>query len=261
MIAEFVCGPAGCGKTTYCEGRRQFIEATNEQRVVINVNLDPANEGVFPYPCDVDVREIVSHHVVAHSENLGPNGSYLFCAEYLATRVDDLVAAITEAVSLKSHGKMPHLIIDAPGQVEFYLQTDCVHRILHALEKKVGCSLCIVHLHDAVVATRSLDTYISACLLALTFMTNFELPQVNFLSKWDCVGDEALDFLSVGSIVDNLPMLCRRNPMAQRNSEFAKALLSIVEGYSIVGFHSLAVEDPDSMSAAAQLTDTIFGVQ
>jgi GPN-loop GTPase len=259
MIAEFVCGPAGCGKTTYCEARRQFLEVSNEHRIAININLDPANEGVFPYICDVDVREIASHRAVAASEELGPNGSYMFCADLLAARVDQLIFKIGEAVALKStEGKTPYLVIDAPGQVEFYLQSDFVHRILHAIEKNLGFSVCLVHLHDAMVATRSIDTYVSACLLVLTFMVNFELPQLNFLSKWDCVGDDALDYISVGDVLENFSLLAKPG-IVTRNLEFAKSLLTVVEGYSIVGFRPLAVEDARSMASANDLINAALG--
>ncbi|CUG91519.1 Hypothetical protein, putative [Bodo saltans] len=249
MIAEFVCGPAGCGKTTYCEARRQYLTASTKSHFTVMINLDPANDGIFPYPCDVDVREIVSHQAVAKSEELGPNGSYLFCADLHATRVDQLIGAINEAIALKTNvGQTPYLIIDAPGQVEFYLQTDCIHRILHALEKSLACSVCLIHLHDAVVATRSIDTYVSACLLVLTFMVNFELPQLSFLSKWDCVSDEALDYTSVGDVLENFALLAKSS--APKKREFARSLLTVVEGYSIVGFRPLAVEDTLSMGAA-----------
>lgn len=258
MIAELVCGPAGCGKTTYCEGRRQYLSLLSTQRAVINVNLDPANDGVFPYPCDVDVREIASHHDIALSEGLGPNGSYLFCAELVAERVDELIARIRDIIVLKRGAGLPYLIIDAPGQVEFYLQTECIHRVLHGLEKEVGCSVCVVHLHDAIVATRSMDAYVSACLLVLTFMVQFELPQVNFLSKWDCVGDDALDYISVGDVLDHFSLLSLSMASSVQR-EFAKAIISVVDGYSIVGFTPLAVEDPDSMRRAASLVSHALG--
>jgi hypothetical protein len=44
-----------------------------------------------------------------------------------------------------------------------------------------------------------------------------------------------------------------------RNLEFAKSLLTVVEGYSIVGFRPLAVEDARSMASANDLINAALG--
>lgn len=79
MFGELVCGPPGSGKTTYCEGKRQFLSVYDPTRPVTLLNLDPANEGVFPYPCDVDIREVVNYTAIMQDAKLGPNGAYLYC--------------------------------------------------------------------------------------------------------------------------------------------------------------------------------------
>lgn len=208
MFAELVCGPPGSGKTTYCEGKRQFLSIYDPQRPVVMMNLDPANDGVFPYPCDVDVRMLVDHARVMETEGLGPNGSYLFSLDVIGERLDWLEAEIRKYVELRIHTiatssgggsgggssaqsakvrRAPHLIIDAPGQVEFYLNSDSMHRFVNMLQKRLRCSTCMVHLADGVVATRDVPTYISTCLLSLSAMVDLELPHVNILTKWDLV--------------------------------------------------------------------------
>jgi len=46
-FAQVALGPPGSGKTTYCNGMQQFLQASG--RDVAVVNMDPANEQL-PYP-------------------------------------------------------------------------------------------------------------------------------------------------------------------------------------------------------------------
>jgi hypothetical protein len=46
------------------------------------VNLDPANDAL-PYPCAVDVTELITLEDVMEEYTLGPNGGVIFCIEYL----------------------------------------------------------------------------------------------------------------------------------------------------------------------------------
>lgn len=223
MYAELVCGTPGSGKTTYCEGKRQYIDAVhgNADRLVLHVNLDPGNdEGIFPYPCAVDVCDLIRQRQVMEREHLGPNGSYLFCAEFLEGRMDWLKNAIVLAVAAArgsaSGGATPvssqrsqwprgpvvppagaqtgpavdrrpvWLLIDCPGQVEFYINCGAMKALVTMLRKELRCDgICMTHLCDASVACRDVSQYVSTCLLCLTCMVDVELPHVNVLSKWD----------------------------------------------------------------------------
>lgn len=75
-FGQLVIGPAGSGKTTYCNGMQQYLTLTGRKTVVIN--LDPANESL-PYDCDVDISELVSLAEVQENLKLGPNGGAEFC--------------------------------------------------------------------------------------------------------------------------------------------------------------------------------------
>jgi predicted AAA+ superfamily ATPase len=50
---QLVMGPAGCGKSTYCEQMHEHGLCT--RRNIRIVNLDPAAEN-FNYPVSIDVR-------------------------------------------------------------------------------------------------------------------------------------------------------------------------------------------------------------
>ena len=66
---QLVIGPAGSGKSTYCELMRNHIETLN--RRVHVVNLDPAAEH-FRYPVAADIRDLISLQDVMAELKLGP---------------------------------------------------------------------------------------------------------------------------------------------------------------------------------------------
>lgn len=71
-------GPPGAGKSTFCNGIQQFMNAINRPCSV--ANLDPANDNI-PYDAAFDVRELVSVEEVMEKEELGPNGGVLWAME------------------------------------------------------------------------------------------------------------------------------------------------------------------------------------
>lgn len=55
--AQLVCGPAGCGKSTFCH--QLHVHCESVRRRVHIINLDPAAER-FAYPVAADVRDLIS---------------------------------------------------------------------------------------------------------------------------------------------------------------------------------------------------------
>lgn len=101
-----VIGPPGSGKTTYCCGMKQFLNASGRKTII--VNLDAANENL-PYECEIDLQELISLEKVMSEEKLGPNGSILYCMEYLLENLDWLKAKLDK---YRDH----YVLFDFPGQ-------------------------------------------------------------------------------------------------------------------------------------------------
>ncbi|AYU79647.1 Conserved hypothetical ATP binding protein [Leishmania donovani] len=323
MFGELICGPPGSGKTTYCEGKRQFLSVYDPTRPVVMLNLDPANEDIFPYPCDVDIRELVDHATVMQEEGLGPNGTYLFCAAVMQANVDWVLAKVEEAVERRVQEvlatemtaagaktlRAPYLLIDCPGQVEFYVDAQVMPTLTHALAKRLQCSLCTVHLVDAGIATRDLPTYVSSCVLSLTTMIDHELPHVNVLSKWDTLpaevledtGDDGATYLNASAMLsENMDRLWRRQLQRRRHEHrmaqhfvtaaqpapqltpeeraedaqlttidlpkhggrvyrYTRLLMDVVEGYGLVGYVPLDVQNQEMMLRLTQEVDNAIG--
>lgn len=108
-----VIGPPGSGKSTYCSGIQQFLTLLGRKTVIIN--LDPANENL-PYQCHLDIQELISIENVMKEFQLGPNGSLIYCMEYLLENIDWF--------QKKLEGfKDCYILFDFPGQSNFHLLT------------------------------------------------------------------------------------------------------------------------------------------
>ena len=79
-FGQFIIGPPGSGKTTYCYAVKQFLEGIG--RKVAIFNLDPANDNM-PFAPDWDLSEIICLKDVMDLLKLGPNGALLYCLEFL----------------------------------------------------------------------------------------------------------------------------------------------------------------------------------
>lgn len=125
-FGEIVCGSPGSGKSTYCYGKYQLFNAIN--RPISIVNLDPANDTI-PYPCAIDISELITLKDVMNEYGLGPNGGMLYCVEYLEANLDWLEGKLSEL------GKDAYVLFDLPGQVELSTNHDSVKRIVNKLSK------------------------------------------------------------------------------------------------------------------------------
>lgn len=99
-IAQLVMGPAGSGKSTYCEHMQRHCEMMRRTTHVFN--LDPAAEH-FKYSCSIgsadqsENQTVLIFHILADIRNLvtlsdamdemqfGPNGGLVFCLESVSS--------------------------------------------------------------------------------------------------------------------------------------------------------------------------------
>jgi GTPase SAR1 family protein len=105
--AQLVIGPAGSGKSTYCQNVYQHCQSI--KRTVHVVNLDPAADH-FEYPVSVDIRELISLEDVMEELKLGPNGGLIYCMEYLEENLEDWFSE-----QMEDYIDDDYLIFDCPG--------------------------------------------------------------------------------------------------------------------------------------------------
>ncbi|KAJ1492340.1 GPN-loop GTPase [Baffinella frigidus] len=175
-FGQLVIGAPGSGKTTYCNGAKQYLTSLGRETVI--VNLDPGND-VLPYDCAVDVMELIKLEDVMEEFKLGPNGGLVYCMEFLETNIDWLEEKLASVCAGK------YVLFDCPGQVELFTHHHAIRNIAEKLSNW-GWQVCCVHLVDSHHCSDG-GKFLSTALVALSAMTMLEMPHVNVLSKMDLV--------------------------------------------------------------------------
>ena len=104
--AQIVLGPAGSGKTTYCDTMAQYFESV--KRTAHVVNLDPACDEL-PYNPSIDIRELVEVEKVMEEYDLGPNGGLVWAMEYFVENLEWFAERLGDYDD-------DYLILDCPGR-------------------------------------------------------------------------------------------------------------------------------------------------
>lgn len=240
------------------------------------VNLDPAAEH-FRYDVAFDIRDLISVDDVMEELQLGPNGSLVYCMEYLLQNMDWLQE------NLDNYDDDEYLIIDCPGQIELYTHIPVMNKIIDQLRTwGYNDKMVSVFVIDATFVTDPAK-FISGSLLALSAMISMQLPHVNVLSKCDLVEEASMDRVlemesalqlwdilgdnSNGSISSLQPFqhldpntteseetIARTNRETKWN-RLTEAICSLLDDYSMVGFNPLNINDEDSIAQVLATVD------
>jgi len=231
-------GPAGSGKSTYCDTIRQHCE--NIKRTVHVVNLDPAAEQ-FNYPVSIDIKELVVLEDVMQEFKYGPNGGLIFCMEYLMQNLDWLQDELADYED-------DYLIIDCPGQIELYSHVPVMRNLVDSLQRW-GYSICALYLIDSQFISDPAK-FISGTLMALSAMIYLEVPHINVLTKMDLVNDTIKKSKMEKFFDPDITELV--NDLTQQTGEkflqLNEAIGSVIEDYKMVNFLPLDISDEESIT-------------
>lgn len=276
---QLVTGPAGSGKSTYCHIMQEhgLAMGPKHRRRIHVANLDPAAEH-FRYDVAFDIRDLISVDDVMDELQLGPNGSLVYCMEYLLDNMDWLEEA------LDSYDDDEYLIIDCPGQIELYTHIPVMNKIIDQLRTwGYNDSMVSVFVVDATFVTDPAK-FISGSLLALSAMISMQLPHVNVLSKcdmveeasmervlemesalqlWDVLGDRSNSSISSFQPFQHSQPNAASSENTQNNtrdrerrwSRLTESICSLLDDYSMVGFVPLNINDEDSVSHVLATVD------
>lgn len=240
-FAQFVMGPAGCGKSTYCSVIQEHFNVAMRRSCRV-INLDPAAE-TFTYECEIDVRDLVSLDDVMEELNYGPNGGLIYAMEYLIDNTDWLDA------ELANYNDDDYFLFDCPGQIELYSHLTVMRELVDFLQNmdfRIAGVYCI-----DVNFMEDPSKFLSGGLAAMSAMVNLELPHINVLTKCDLLHEDTdLErFLEgdVGSIVADL-----KKTMHPKFRKLNEAMGNIIEEYSLVSFVALNRDDEDSIELCLQ---------
>lgn len=253
LYGQLVLGPPGAGKTTYCSEMSKVLKKIGRKTVLIN--LDPAND-CMSYNPDIDIRNLIVLEDVMDQYELGPNGALVYCMEYLEKNVDWLLEQIKGEHST-------NYIFDLPGQVELYTHHDSLSNIFSKLTNDGQLQLCVVHLIDSHHCSDA-GKFIAALILSLNAMLKIGLPHVNLLTKVDLLKKHTdklqfgIDFytevLDLNYLLENLD-----EDFSSKYTKLNKALISIIEDYSLVTFQLADLFKEKSLINVKNLIDKANG--
>ncbi|XP_075511863.1 GPN-loop GTPase QQT1-like isoform X2 [Primulina tabacum] len=277
VFGQVVIGPPGSGKTTYCNGMSQFLPLIGRKVAVIN--LDPANDSL-PYDCAINIEELIKLSDVMAEHSLGPNGSLIYCMDYLEKNIDWLESKLKPLLKVTSYNQntqtclemtallpfqdviLPddhYLLFDFPGQVELFFLHENAKRVIMKLMKDLNLRLTAVHLVDAHLCSDP-GKYVSALLLSLSTMLHLELPHVNVLSKIDLIESYGklafnLDFYTDVQDLSYLQHYLDQDPRSAKYKKLTKELcedkvsvgnlVKLIDksnGYIFAGIEASAIE-------------------
>ncbi|CAG9317794.1 unnamed protein product [Blepharisma stoltei] len=234
--AQIVMGPAGSGKSMYCNIIQQHADTLG--RTVRVMNLDPAAE-YFKYRCDIDIRELVTLDDVMQELELGPNGGLVTAIEYLIENTDWL------RDQLDGLGDDDYILIDCPGQIELYTHMTVMKDFVKTL-KDIGFSVGGVYCIDCTFLSDP-TKYISASLMALAAMNQLEVPHTNILTKCDLISNKE----SLEEMLDTDPseiaLGIAKSAYSAKFKSFTESIAKVLTEFNLVQFIPLDLSDEDSI--------------
>lgn len=261
-------GPAGAGKTTFCNSLIQHLR--NNKRSCFYINLDPAAED-FSYEPDVDIKDLVSLQDVMEDMDVGPNGGLIYCFEYLLENLDFL----TEPLEPVSEEYL--IIIDMPGQIELYTHIPILPTLTrHLTQGTLNINLCAAYLLEATfIVDRA--KFFAGTLSAMSAMLMLGIPHVNILSKMDLVKGmvarkDLKRFLQPDAdLLDDDPATQiqfseeddgEADPSATKSvlagksfQKLNETVARLIDDFGLVSFLQLDVQDEDSLGGVLSYID------
>lgn len=273
---QLVMGPAGSGKSTYCQTIQEHCSSLGKlrRRTVHVGNLDPAAE-TFKYDVAFDVRDLITVEDVMEELGLGPNGALVYCMEYLLDNLDWLKDEMNQ------YGDDEYLVLDCPGQLELYTHIPIMRRIIDRMKLwGLESHMASVFIVDATFVCDA-PKFISGALLSLSAMIALELPHINVLSKCDLMDKEEvekiLDTESASQLwqmeeeavlrasgygftstsfdkqltLEEIQAMERR----RKRNKLTESICTVLDDYSMVSFLPLDIREEDSIDLVLSHVD------
>ncbi|KAH3920407.1 GPN-loop GTPase 3 [Parastagonospora nodorum] len=267
-FGTLVMGPAASGKSTFCTALIQHLQ--NTKRPCFYVNLDPAAEE-FAFEPDLDIKDLISLEDVMEEMSLGPNGGLIYCFEFLMENLDFLTDPLEEVTE-------DYLIVfDMPGQIELYTHVPILPGLVKTLmHGSLNIRMCAAYLLEATFVIDR-PKFFAGTLSAMSAMMMLEMPHINILSKMDLVKGQVAKrdlkrFVDVDAdLIDDDP--ARKVATEEEQKKFIdpastdslmngasfhklnKAVAELIDGFSMVSFLKLDVQDEHSLGAVLSYID------
>jgi GTPase SAR1 family protein len=260
-FGQLIIGAPGSGKTTYIKTMKDFYSKCG--RKTLSINLDPANDNknaIF----DIDIRQLINLEDVQKNLKLGPNGSFLYCINFL----NENISWLEKQINQEKYSDYFYYLIDTPGQIEIFTVSPEFKNICDYLvnQKKLNIKLCCVNLIECINIC-DMPKYLFSIFSVLNSMINLALPQVNFISKCDLIKQLKATHQF------ELPMEFYKNPndetqlkyyfedlkMNEKFKSLNEKIAEFISDYALVSFSLLDLTNVRHLNRASYLIDKSNG--
>ena len=260
-FGQLIIGAPGSGKTTYIKSMKDFYSQCG--RKTLSINLDPANDNktsVF----DIDIRNLINLEEVEEKFKLGPNGSFLYCINFL----NDNISWLDEQINQEKHKDYFYYLIDTPGQIEIFTVSPEFKNICDYITdtKKLNIKLCCVNLIECINMC-DMPKYIFSIFSVLNAMINLELPQVNFISKCDLIKqlkathqfELPMEFFKNPNDQTQLKYYFEDLKMNEKFKTLNEKIAEFISDFALVSFSLLDLSNVRHLNRAAYIIDKSNG--
>ena len=260
-FGQLIIGAPGSGKTTYIKSMKDFYSQCG--RKTLTINLDPANDNKT-FIFDIDIRNLINLEEVENKLKLGPNGSFLYCINFL----NENISWLDEQINQEKYTEYFYYLIDTPGQIEIFTISPEFKNICDYITntKKLNIKLCCVNLIECINMC-DMPKYIFSIFSVLNSMLNLALPQVNFISKCDLIKqlkathefELPLEFYKNPNDETQLKYYFEDLNMNKKFKNLNKKIAEFISDYGLVAFTLLDLSNTRHLNRAAYMIDKANG--
>jgi len=249
-VGVLIMGPAGAGKSTFCNALIRRITAMGRRAHI--VNLDPA-ANAQEYEFTVDIKDLISLEDTMDELDLGPNGGLMYCFDFLLSNLDWLDEEIGDYDE-------EYLLFDCPGQIELYSHYPVMPQIIRHLKENLQFNLCACYLLEASFVLDK-SKFFSGVLSAMSAMLLLETPHLNILSKIDLLKDipkrELKRFMNPDPLLMAETTEETMDELNPRYASLSRAVARLTEEFGMVQFLPLHAKNDDSVEAILSYIDDV----
>ena len=212
----------------------------------------------------LDIRQLINLEDVEKKLKLGPNGSFLYCINFL----NENISWLEKQINQEKYEDYFYYLIDTPGQIEIFTVSPEFKNICDYLtnQKKMNIKLCCVNLIECINMC-DMPKYIFSIFSVLNAMINLELPQVNFISKCDLIKqlkathqfELPMEFFKNPNDQTQLKYYFEDLKMNEKFKTLNEKIAEFISDFALVSFSLLDLSNVRHLNRAAYIIDKSNG--